>query len=76
MDKDWTITAAPGADLAALARRLKRAGFQVEAELDAIGVITGRGPEAKAAQWRALPDVADVVLTLGVDIGPPDAPVS
>lgn len=76
MDKDWTITAEAGADLGALARRLKQAGFHVEASLDAIGVITGHGPATKAAQWRKLQGVADVAATASFDIGPPDAPVS
>jgi hypothetical protein len=76
MDKEWTITAEAGADLGALARRLTLAGFHVEAALDAIGVITGHGPQAKAAQWRKVSGVADVAATASFDVGPPDAPVS
>jgi hypothetical protein len=66
----WTVTAAPGTDVQALAAALRLAGLRVTDVLDVIGVVNGHAPAALAASLRQVPGVADVAPTLGFELGP------
>jgi len=59
-----------------VAADLKKAGFDVEQVLDAIGSITGSADPGTVESLRQVPGVADVSADYPVDIGPPGAPVS
>lgn len=73
---DWVVTLQPGTQAAEAAARLRAAGLHVQEVLDMIGVVTGSATATTATRLRALSGVADVSPVAGVDIGPPDAPVS
>ena len=54
----------------------KAAGLEVEGELDAIGIVSGRASVKSMAALRKVRGAADVSSDHKVDIGPPDAPIS
>ena len=70
------ITASGTRPLKEVARDLKDAGFEVEQVLDAINVITGKGPAGIEDTLRTTKGVADVSEDFPVSIGPPGADVS
>ena len=59
-----------------VASELAAAGFGVEQVLESIGTVTGAADPAAAERLRGISGVADVSHDHGVDIGPPDSPVS
>ena len=69
----WIVTLAEGASAAELRTRLDSAGFEVDQVLDEIGVVTGRGDDAVAAQVREIDGVEDVSPEGEIGIGPPDS---
>ena len=70
------ITTSGKRPLKEVARDLKAAGFDVEQVLDAINVITGKGPSGVEDKLRATKGVVDVSEDFPVSIGPPGADVS
>ncbi len=72
----WVVTASGDLPVLDVARTLRAHGFQVAQVLDAIGVITGRCSAATARTLRTLEGVSDVAPDAGVDIGPPDQPMT
>lgn len=72
----WVVTTSGERPLEAIAAELKQQGFAVEQVLGAIGCITGKASPAVAKTLRRVAGVADVAAEAGIDIGPPDAPVT
>lgn len=59
-----------------VAKDLMAAGFEVGQVLETIGSITGSAHPYDKKHLDSIKGVADVRLDQGVDIGPPDAPIS
>lgn len=76
MPQSIVITTSGKRPVHEVARELEDAGFEVEQVLDAINVITGKGPSGIESKLRSINDVADVSEDFPVDIGPPDADVT
>ncbi len=72
----WIVTTSDDRPIAEIAKDLSRAGFNVGHVLGEVGSITGSADPAIVGKLRAIPGVADVSPETGIDIGPPDAPVS
>ena len=62
--------------IADIVKDLRQAGFEVGDVLDEIGSVTGRADPRVIDKLRAIPGVIDVSPDMGIDIGPPDAPIS
>jgi hypothetical protein len=74
---DWVVTLAPGHTSARVLPLLKKAGFEVQETLEAIGVITGRAARTSLPALRAIKGVADVSPPPPrAGVGPPDAEIS
>jgi hypothetical protein len=74
--KRWTVTASGDRPLTDVAQNLSEKGFVIDQVLDVIGCITGAANDDVAARLRTIPGVAAVEPELGIDIGPPDAPIT
>ena len=70
------ITTSGKRPLKEITRDLEAAGFEVEQVLDAINVITGKGPAGIEGTLRKIKGVVDVSEDFPVSIGPPGADVS
>lgn len=75
-NRDWVVTTSGDRPLEDVARDLRKKGLKVDYVLDAIGQITGAGPDDLGAKLRKVKGVADVSINVGADVGPPDADVS
>lgn len=73
--KRWIVTTSGKGSLRDVKKKLTESGFEVEQELDEIGVITGTSKDENVERLRSVPGVVDVSPDQEVDIGPPDAPV-
>jgi hypothetical protein len=71
--KRWIVTTS--GSLKEVKKKLTESGFEVEQELDEIGIITGTTKDDDVERLRSVPGVVDVSPDQEVDIGPPDAPV-
>lgn len=74
--RTWVVTGDGSRGIDVLAAALVQAGAEVTSQLDEIGIVIAAGTPAQAQAWRALAGVAAVEADAGIDIGPPDAPVS
>ena len=74
--RSLVITTSGQRPLHEVARDLKDAGLEVEQVLDAINVITGKGPAGIEGALRNTKGVVDVSEDFPVSIGPPGADVS
>jgi hypothetical protein len=76
--KNYIVTAADTspARLAALAQRLRDAGFVVTGLLEAAGVILGHADERRVAGLLALPGVAAIEEERTITIPPPGSDVA
>ena len=72
--RKWVVTTSPDHKFREVARELASAGFTIEQELDAIGVVIGAGDDDVAERLRGVKGVADVSPDTPIDIGPPDSP--
>ena len=72
--KKWVVTTSPDHTFGEVARELERAGFAIEQQLDAVGVVIGAGDDAMAERMRGIKGVTDVSPDTPIDIGPPDSP--
>jgi hypothetical protein len=72
----WVVTTSGERPIEAVVADLKQQGFAVEQTLSEIGCITGKASAGVAGKLRQVAGVADVAPEFGIDIGPPDAPVS
>jgi hypothetical protein len=72
----WIITTSEDRPVGEIVKELALAGLTVEHVLEEIGSITGRADPASVGRMRKVKGVMDVSPDSGVDIGPPDAPVS
>jgi hypothetical protein len=73
--KRWIVTTSGKGSLKEVKKKLTESGFEVEQELDEIGIITGTTKDDDVERLRSVPGVVDVSPDQEVDIGPPDAPV-
>jgi hypothetical protein len=71
--KVWIVTTSGDRPIAAVAKDLAAAGFQVDSVLDAIGMITGRCSVKAIASVKRVKGVSAVEADAPVDIGPPDS---
>lgn len=71
--KKWIVTTSGNRSLKDIRKELTDAGFDVDQELEDIGVIIGTSDDAE--RLRKISGVADVSPDQEVDIGPPDAPI-
>ncbi len=55
---------------------LTAAGLTIDQVLPEIGIVTGSAPAAVAPRLRRVTGVSHVSRDEGVDVGPPDSPVS
>jgi hypothetical protein len=69
------VSVQPGADVAGLAGKLRGAGAEVQATLEAIGVINVWADEAAVNALRGVPGVAAVEEEGTVQLPPPDSEV-
>ncbi|WP_165963524.1 hypothetical protein [Hymenobacter radiodurans] len=74
--KRWTVTMSGEKPLSEVTKHLRETGFDVDQVLDVIGCVTGTANDDVAARLRKLPGVAAVEAEPGIDIGPPDAPIT
>ena len=74
--KSLIVTTSGQGSIHDIAKDLSKAGFDVEEKLDAINVITGKGPANSIDKFRSVPGVVDVSEDQPVDIGPPGSDVS
>lgn len=70
-----TVLLDPGKPKAATLKRLRAAGFKVEASLDAIGAVTGTIPAAKSAALHQVQGVASVQFEQSFQLAPPESPI-
>lgn len=75
-NKDWVVTTSGERPVEEVAKDLRKKGLKVDYVLEAIGQITGAGPDGIAAKLRKVKGVADVSANVGADVGPPDAKIS
>lgn len=75
-NSSWVVTTSGERPLEAITTELKQQGFAVEQVLGEIGCITGKASPDVANKLRQVAGVADVAPESGIDIGPPDAPVT
>ena len=73
--KRWIVTTSGKGSLKEVKKKLTESGFDVEQELDEIGIITGTTKDDDVERLRSVPGVVDVSPDQEIDIGPPDAPV-
>ncbi len=74
--QECVVTVSPSRPLAEVAKELTRAGFLIDQKLAQIGVITGTCPAGSLKKFRGIMGVIDVSPSTGIDVGPPDFPVS
>jgi hypothetical protein len=72
--RKWVVTTSPDRAFGEVARELESAGFAIEQELDAIGVVIGAGDDDLAERLRGVKGVTDVSPDTPIDVGPPDSP--
>jgi len=72
--KRWVITTSPDRAFGEVARELSAAGFDIQEQLEAIGVVVGAADDAVAERLKGVKGVADVSPDAPIDIGPPDSP--
>ncbi|HYN46878.1 MAG TPA: hypothetical protein VES64_09315 [Allosphingosinicella sp.] len=72
----WVVTLSGDRPLADLRADLAGAGFKVDRELGAIGVVTGSCDDEAAGKVRSVRGVTDVSKDMPIDIGPPDSPTT
>ena len=71
--RTWIVTTSDARPVAAIAKDLRKAGFTVEQQNDAIQSIVGTADDTVAAKVRAVEGVVDVSPDTPVDVGPPDS---
>lgn len=74
--KRWNVTTSGDQSLSDVKKKLSQEGFNVDQVLEEIGTITGDASDDVAEKLRKIPGVTDVSPEIGIDIGPPDAPVT
>jgi hypothetical protein len=74
-NKRWNVTFSSERVPKDVVKNLTKAGFAVEQVFDEIGVATGVASQEVADKLRLVPGVAGVEAEIGIDIGPPDAPI-
>jgi len=74
--KRWVVTTSGKKPLSDVRKNLVESGFTVDQVLGEIGLITGTAEDDVAERMRNIPGVVDVSPEAGVDIGPPDAPIT
>lgn len=74
--KGWVITTSEDRPIAEIADELSLAGFSVGEVLGEIGSITGSADPGAVGNLRKIRGVLDISPDTGIDIGPPDAPIS
>ena len=75
MKKTYMVSVQPGADVAGLAGKLRGAGAEVQATLDAIGVINVAADDAAVQALRGIEGVAAVEEEGSVQLPPPDSEI-
>jgi hypothetical protein len=75
-NKDWVVTISGERPVDDVAKDLKKKGLKVDFVLEAMGQITGAGPDDIGAKLRKVKGVVDVSTNVGADVGPPDAEIS
>ena len=74
--KRWNITTSGDRSIKEIQKELKGEGFSVDQVHEEVGVITGSATDAVAKKLKGIKGVADVSPEEGIDIGPPDSPVT
>ena len=74
--KRWNITTSGNRSLKDIQKEVKGEGFSVDQVHEEIGIITGSASDDVAKKLKSIKGVTDVSPEEGIDIGPPDSPVT